>query len=54
MYANHLGTCTAGPGNYYEYDSYIPISNVSKTGYNSPTYDSSSGWEIKFGLKYSF
>jgi hypothetical protein len=47
-------SCTAGPGNYYEYDNFIPTNSVSKSGTNSPTYDSSSGWEVKFGLKYSF
>jgi hypothetical protein len=54
MYAKGSGTCTAGAGDYYQYDSFIPLSSVAKSGYNSPTYDSSSGWELKFGLKYSF
>jgi hypothetical protein len=54
MYSKGTGTCAAGPGNYYEYDSFIPTNNVQKSGYNNPTYDSASGWQIKFGLKYSF
>jgi hypothetical protein len=54
MYSAHTGTCALGAGNYYEYDSYIPLNSVAKSGSNSPTYDSSSGWQIKFGLKYAF
>lgn len=54
MYAGHTGTCSAGAGNYYEYDHFIPLSSYARSGYNSPTYDASSGWEIKVGVKYSF
>jgi hypothetical protein len=46
-------TCAAGPGNYYQYDSFIPIS-TNTPGTNQPTFDQSSSWEIKFGLKYTF
>lgn len=54
MYSKNAGTCAAGPGNYYQYDSLIGRASVPTSGKNSPTYDSSSGWQIKFGLKYSF
>jgi hypothetical protein len=54
MYAKGAGTCLAGPGNYYQYDSFIPLASVPTTGKNSPSYDNASGWQIKFGLKYSF